>query len=334
MPYLYIIYHYNWQKRKKQKKCIFLLILQSKSYNMSVKVEGLTKIYGAQRAIDNISFEAKKGEVLGFLGPNGAGKTTTMKILTCFVPQTDGKAEICGYNVATHAMEVRHQVGYLPEHNPLYKDMYVREYLDFVANVHRVTDKKKRVAEMVERTGLGAEQHKLIASLSKGYRQRVGLAQAMLHNPDVLILDEPTSGLDPNQLIAIRRLIKELGEEKTVLFSTHIMQEVEALCDRVVIINKGQIVADDRIGALHQLVAGNNILHVEFLQPIDSELFKSIKNIQSIKKITDTRFQIFVVEQHDIRKNIFDFAVQNNLTLLEMHREVSTVENIFQQLTK
>jgi ABC-2 type transport system ATP-binding protein len=301
---------------------------------MSVKVQGLTKIYGAQRALDTISFEAKKGEVLGFLGPNGAGKTTTMKILTCFLPQTDGKAEVCGYDVATHAMEVRQKVGYLPEHNPLYKDMYVREYLDFVANVHRVADKKKRVAEMVERTGLGAEQHKLIASLSKGYRQRVGLAQAMLHNPEVLILDEPTSGLDPNQLIEIRKLIKELGEEKTVIFSTHIMQEVEAICDRVIIINKGKIVADDRIAALQQLVAGHNILHVEFLQYIDSEQLKSIKDIQSIKKITDTRLEIIVNDQHDIRKNIFDFAVKNNLTLLEMYREGSSVEAVFQELTR
>jgi ABC-2 type transport system ATP-binding protein len=300
---------------------------------MSVKVQGLTKIYGAQRALDNIQFEAKKGEVLGFLGPNGAGKTTTMKILTCFLPQTDGKAEICGYDVATHAMEVRQKVGYLPEHNPLYKDMYVREYLDFVANVHRVADKKKRVAEMVERTGLGSEQHKLIAALSKGYRQRVGLAQAMLHNPEVLILDEPTSGLDPNQLIEIRKLIKELGEEKTVLFSTHIMQEVEAICDRVVIINKGKIVADERIGALQQLVAGHNILNVEFLQIIDSERLKSIENIKSINKITPTRFQIIVNDQHDIRKNIFDFTVKNNLTLLEMYREGSSIENIFQELT-
>lgn len=305
-----------------------------KHHNMSVKVEGLTKIYGTQYALNGIQFEARKGEVLGFLGPNGAGKTTTMKILTCFLPQSQGKAEVCGYNVGTHAMEVRRNVGYLPEHNPLYKDMYVREYLDFVANIHRVADKKKRVAEMVERTGLGAEQHKLIASLSKGYRQRVGLAQAMLHNPDVLILDEPTSGLDPNQLIEIRKLIKELGKEKTVIFSTHIMQEVQAICDRVIIINKGKIVADDRIEALQQLVAGNNAIQVEFLEAIKVETLKKILHIQSIQIITPTRFKIFVEGEQDIRKEIFAFAVQNNLTLLEMHREVSSVEDVFQQLTK
>jgi ABC-2 type transport system ATP-binding protein len=301
---------------------------------MSVKVEGLTKIYGTQYALNGIQFEARKGEVLGFLGPNGAGKTTTMKILTCFLPQSEGKAEVCGYNVVTHPMEVRRNIGYLPEHNPLYKDMYVREYLDFVANIHRVADKKKRVAEMVERTGLGAEQHKLIASLSKGYRQRVGLAQAMLHNPDVLILDEPTSGLDPNQLIEIRRLIKELGKEKTVIFSTHIMQEVQAICDRVIIINKGKIVADDRIDALQQLVAGNNAVQVEFLEAIQVEELKKILHIQSIQTITSTCFKIFVEGEQDIRKDIFAFAVQNNLTLLEMHREVSSVEDVFQQLTK
>jgi ABC-2 type transport system ATP-binding protein len=301
---------------------------------MSVKVEGLTKIYGTQYALNGIQFEARKGEVLGFLGPNGAGKTTTMKILTCFLPQSEGKAEVCGYNVVTHPMEVRRNIGYLPEHNPLYKDMYVREYLDFVANIHRVADKKKRVAEMVERTGLGAEQHKLIASLSKGYRQRVGLAQAMLHNPDVLILDEPTSGLDPNQLIEIRRLIKELGKEKTVIFSTHIMQEVQAICDRVIIINKGKIVADDRIDALQQLVAGNNAVQVEFLEAIQVEELKKILHIQSIQTITSTCFKIFVEGEQDIRKDIFAFAVKNNLTLLEMHREVSSVEDVFQQLTK
>jgi ABC-2 type transport system ATP-binding protein len=301
---------------------------------MSVKVEGLTKIYGTQYALNGIQFEARKGEVLGFLGPNGAGKTTTMKILTCFLPQSEGKAEVCGYNVVTHPMEVRRNIGYLPEHNPLYKDMYVREYLDFVANIHRVADKKKRVAEMVERTGLGAEQHKLIASLSKGYRQRVGLAQAMLHNPDVLILDEPTSGLDPNQLIEIRRLIKELGKEKTVIFSTHIMQEVQAICDRVIIINKGKIVADDRIDALQQLVAGNNAVQVEFLGAIQVEELKKILHIQSIQTITSTCFKIFVEGEQDIRKDIFAFAVKNNLTLLEMHREVSSVEDVFQQLTK
>jgi len=216
---------------------------------MSVHVEQLTKIYGEQKAINQVSFTANQGEVLGFLGPNGAGKTTTMKIITCFIPQSEGKAEVCGFDTATHPTEVRQRIGYLPEHNPLYKDMYVREYLSFMAGLHHLSNKKQRVDELIELTGLTLERNKLIGALSKGYRQRVGLAQAMLHNPEVLILDEPTSGLDPNQLIEIRQLIKSLGKEKTVIFSTHIMQEVQAICDRVLIINRGKIVANDSIEA-------------------------------------------------------------------------------------
>ena len=196
---------------------------------MSVKVEGLTKIYGTQKAVNEATFQAEKGEVLGFLGPNGAGKTTTMKIITCFIPQTAGKVSVCGHDTQEEPMEVRAKIGYLPEHNPLYKDMYVREYLGFVAGLHHISNPKARIDEMIERTGLQLEQKKLIGALSKGYRQRVGLAQAMFHDPDVLILDEPTSGLDPNQLVDIRHLIKEIGKEKTVIFSTHIMQEVQAL---------------------------------------------------------------------------------------------------------
>ena len=219
---------------------------------MSIIVKDLTKMYGAQHAVDNIQFEAKKGEVLGFLGPNGAGKTTTMKILTCFIPQTDGLAEVCGFDVAKNPIEARRHVGYLPEHNPLYKDMYVKEYLGFVAGMYKLKNKMALVSKMIDMTGLGDEQNKQIGMLSKGYRQRVGLAQAMIHDPQVLILDEPTSGLDPNQLVEIRKLIKDLGKEKTVIFSTHIMQEVQALCNRVVIINKGKIVADGDISTLQQ----------------------------------------------------------------------------------
>jgi len=233
---------------------------------MSVKVEQLTKVYQTQRAVDEISFEAKKGEVLGFLGPNGAGKTTTMKIITCFIPQTDGNVNVCGYDTKTSPMEVRQRIGYLPENNPLYKDMYVKEYLSFVGGLHKVKNKKARVAEMIERVGLGREQHKLIGALSKGYRQRVGLAQAMLHDPDVLILDEPTSGLDPNQLVEIRKLIIDLGKEKTVIFSTHIMQEVQAICDRVLIINRGKVVANDPVEALADRISGSTIITVEFLE--------------------------------------------------------------------
>ena len=216
---------------------------------MSIRVEHLTKVYGAQKAVDNISFSAEKG-VLGFLGPNGAGKSTTMKILTCFIPQSSGSASVAGYDVVSQPLDVRRRIGYLPESNPLYTDMYVKESLGFIADVHRIENAPVKIAEVIERTGLGPEQHKKIGQLSKGYRQRVGLAQAILHDPEVLILDEPTSGLDPNQLIGIRQLIRDLGQTKTVILSTHIMQEVEAVCDKVIIIKKGKIVADDSLGGL------------------------------------------------------------------------------------
>jgi ABC-2 type transport system ATP-binding protein len=213
---------------------------------MSIRVNGLTKIYGQQKAIDGITFTAKPG-VLGFLGPNGAGKSTTMKILTCFIPQTGGEAQVCGFDVRAQSLEVRRQIGYLPESNPLYTDMYVKESLAFIAGIHQLHEPAKRIADIIELTGLGPEQHKKIGQLSKGYRQRVGLAQAILHDPQVLILDEPTSGLDPNQLIGIRQLILDLGKTKTIILSTHIMQEVEAVCNQVIIINKGKIVADDTL---------------------------------------------------------------------------------------
>lgn len=217
---------------------------------MSIIVENLTKVYGTQKAVDSISFSANPGSVLGFLGPNGAGKSTTMKILTCFLNPTSGKASVCGFDVADNSVEVRKNIGYLPEHNPLYQDLYVKESLEFVADIHKIQNKKQRINEVIELTGLVPEQHKKIGELSKGYRQRVGLAQAIIHNPQVLILDEPTSGLDPNQLIEIRALIKDLGKTKTIILSTHIMQEVEAICDHVVIINQGKIVLNDTLSAI------------------------------------------------------------------------------------
>jgi ABC-2 type transport system ATP-binding protein len=300
---------------------------------MSVIVENLTKIYGEQHAVDNISFEAKKGEILGFLGPNGAGKSTTMKILTSFIPQSSGKATVCGFDVEKDAMELRKKIGYLPENNPLYKDMYVEEYLLFIAGLHKVSNKKAAVEEMIERTGLNPERHKIINSLSRGYKQRVGLAQAMLHNPEVLILDEPTSGLDPNQLVDIRNLIKELGREKTVIFSSHIMQEVQALCDRVIIINKGKLVANDSIEDLRKKVAGETLITVEFLGNTNADALKKIKNIQSVKALSKNSYQLSSSET-DARPEIFKFAVDNNLVLLEMHSEISSIEDIFQKLTK
>ncbi len=301
---------------------------------MSVKVQNLSKIYGPQRALDNISFEAKPGEILGFLGPNGAGKTTTMKILTCFIPQSEGKAEVCGFDVETQALEVRQKIGYLPEHNPLYKDMYVREYLEFVAGLHKLPKKKQRVAEMIERVGLGIEQNKPIHALSKGYRQRVGLAQAMMHDPSVLILDEPTSGLDPNQLVEIRKLIKDLGKEKTVIFSTHIMQEVQALCDRVMIINQGKIVANDTMESLQSRISGENVVTVEFLQAVDKDKLLKIKNITKVEPLSKTMFSLSSGLKDDIRADVFNFAVEQKWVILEMRKEVYSVADVFQELTK
>ncbi|HFA47498.1 MAG TPA: gliding motility-associated ABC transporter ATP-binding subunit GldA [Bacteroidetes bacterium] len=301
---------------------------------MSVSVENLSKKYGTQKAVNRVSFTAKKGEVLGFLGPNGAGKTTTMKILTCFIPQTEGKAEVCGHDVETEAMAVREKIGYLPEHNPLYKDMYVKEYLGFAARLHKVKNRTKQVAKMIEMTGLGTEQHKLIGALSKGYRQRVGLAQAMIHDPEVLILDEPTTGLDPNQLAEIRGLIKQLGKEKTVIFSTHIMQEVQALCDRVLIINKGKIVANDPIEKLQNRISGESIVTAEFSQPLNISQLKKIRHVKRVVDLGKNHWQIITDADKDIRGDIFRFAVDNKLVLLEMKKEMFTVEDVFQKLTK
>ncbi len=301
---------------------------------MSVKIEQLTKIYGTQRAVDNISFEAKKGEVLGFLGPNGAGKTTTMKIITCFIPATQGRVSVCGYDVEKDPIAVRHEIGYLPEHNPLYKDMYVKEYLQFIAGMHKLSNKKQRIDEMIEQTGLELEQRKKIGALSKGYRQRVGLAQAMLHDPSVLILDEPTSGLDPNQLVEIRNLIKSFGEEKTVIFSTHIMQEVQAICDRVIIINRGKIVADDPIDKLQQRVKGETIVTVEFQQATSASKLMRIESVDKVESLGNNKWKLISGQEKDIRPAIFNFAVNEKLVLLEMNKDHFSVEDVFQQLTK
>lgn len=302
---------------------------------MSVKVQNLTKIYGSQKALNDISFEAKKGQVLGFLGPNGAGKTTTMKIISCFIPQTKGFAEVCGIDVAEDPMEVRKKIGYLPEHNPLYLEMYVKEYLNFVAKIHKVSAAKQRISDMIEMTGLGREQSKKISALSKGYRQRVGLAQAMLHDPEVLILDEPTSGLDPNQLVEIRSLIKQLGKEKTVIFSTHIMQEVQAICDRVVIINQGNLVADDPIERLQEKARGEVSVSVQFLEKTSAEDLKKIKGVKAVRKGKHPESWVLVSDDsNDMRSDIFKFAIDKKLTLIELHKEVSSVEDVFQRLTK
>lgn len=300
---------------------------------MSVKVSHLTKNYGAQHAVDDISFEVHKGEVLGFLGPNGAGKSTTMKIITCFIPQTQGKAIVCGYDTTMEPLEVTKKIGYLPESNPLYTDMYVQEYLEFMAGLHKLGDRTaKRIKEMIEVTGLTVERKKKVGQLSKGFRQRVGLAQAMLHDPEVLILDEPTSGLDPNQLVEIRSLIKQLGKDKTVIFSSHIMQEVQAVADRVIIINKGKIVADDVTANLQNRLGNEIIVTVEFKQPVDRSVLGNIKYVKSVEQLKDGRWNF--VSTRDIREDIFNFAKEKGLTLLHLGKEEHSLEDVFKQLTK
>ena len=302
---------------------------------MSVTVSNLVKTYGSQNALDGISFTARPGEILGFLGPNGAGKTTTMKILTCYVSQTAGEASVCGHDVVKDSLEVRRQVGYLPEHNPLYKDMYVREYLQFAARANSVGNAKSRIDEMIEMTGLGRESHKQIGALSKGYRQRVGLAQAMLHDPQVLILDEPTSGLDPNQLADIRQLIKQLGEEKTVILSTHIMQEVQALCDRVIIIDRGNLVADDPIANLTNRLSGTSSLVATFDRPVDTKKLAAITGVTRVEANPGANtYRLSLKSGADARADVFRFAVANDLVLLGMQKEEGSVEDVFRALTK
>ena len=299
---------------------------------MSIIVKNLSKIYGTQKALQEVSFEVNKGEILGFLGPNGAGKSTLMKILTGYIPQTNGDAKICNLDINENSLETRSKIGYLPEHNPLYLDMYVKEYLEFVANIYEVNH--KYINEMIEKTGLQKEQHKLIGSLSKGYRQRVGLAQALLHNPEVLILDEPTTGLDPNQLVEIRSLIKEIGREKTVMLSTHIMQEVEAICDRVIIINKGQIVANKTIRELQKSKGNRKIITVEFDEKAEKNGLMKIGNVLKAIELKGNQYQVFSDSKFDLRPDLFEFAVNNKLTVLQMNMEEPKLESIFQELTK
>jgi ABC-2 type transport system ATP-binding protein len=310
-------------------------ILSKTAKTMLVKVSNLTKTYGTQNAVDNISFEVARGEILGFLGPNGAGKTTTMKIITGFVPASAGDVEVCGFSVKTHELEVKRKIGYLPEHNPLYKDMYVREYLQMVGNLYKIKDTNKRVEQMIERVGLGVERHKPIGALSKGYRQRVGLAQAMLHDPEVLILDEPTTGLDPNQLVEIRALIKELGEEKTVIFSSHIMQEVEALCNRVIIIKRGKLVADDQIANLRQRTQKGSVLKVQFKQTVAADSLKKIPTVErvEISLAEKNSFLLYGNTQEDLRETVFNWAVHQKLTLLELSQQQADIADVFQELT-
>ncbi|MCE2773468.1 MAG: gliding motility-associated ABC transporter ATP-binding subunit GldA [Bacteroidetes bacterium] len=300
---------------------------------MSIKVEYISKLYGTQRALDNVSFEVKTGEIVGFLGPNGAGKSTMMKILTCFIPPSAGKASVNGFDVMTQSLDVRKSVGYLPEHNPLYLDMYVKEYLEFIAGLHKINNVQQRIREMIDITGLEVEQHKRIGQLSKGYRQRVGLAQALIHDPQVLILDEPTTGLDPNQLAEIRELIKQVGKQKTVMLSTHIMQEVEILCDRVIIINKGKIVTDKETEVLQQGDQNRIVIRVEFSAAADVNKLKRLSGVESVEQLAPNTYHIVTATARDLRQDIFKFAVDHQLAVLEMNREERKLEDVFKELT-
>lgn len=302
---------------------------------MSIQVSELSKVYGEQRAVDGISFELKKGEITGFLGPNGAGKSTTMKMITGFLPPTSGKASVCGFDIVTQSLEVRKRVGYLPESNPLYYDMYIREFLEFVAGIHQLGKAgAERIATVIQLTGLQPERHKKIGALSNGYRQRVGLAQALLHDPEVLILDEPTTGLDPNQLADIRQLIKELGANKTVILSTHIMQEVAALCDRVIILNKGKIVADDKLSVLQQNNTANGYLQVTFAEPVTETELLTIAGISRVVAREDHSWQLFTSQVDEVRKNLLQFALINNRNILSLQSNSQSLETIFREMTK
>lgn len=301
---------------------------------MSIKVTNLSKVFGAQTAVNNISFEIGSGSIVGFLGPNGAGKSTTMKMLSTYISPTSGKAEVCGFDVNEQAMEVRKSVGYLPESNPLYYDMYVREYLEFAAGVHQLGNKKSRVDEMISMTGLQKEVKKKIGTLSKGYKQRVGLAQAMIHDPKVLILDEPTSGLDPNQIVDIRDLIIALGKEKTVLLSTHIMQEVQAMCSRVIIISNGNVVADD---AIENIQAGSRQeagLVVEFDKAVSKDQLQQLKQTTAVLHLENNRWQLQSAQPELLRKELMAWSLQYDIALLSLQNSNQSLEDAFRDLTK
>ena len=303
---------------------------------MSIQVSQLTKTYGRQKALDQVSFEVNPGEILGFVGPNGAGKTTTMKILTGYIGATSGSAYVNGKDVEKSSFEIRKEIGYLPEHNPLYPEMYVKEYLNYVAGLYGLGKTANiRIDDIINQTGLEKEKQKTIGALSKGYRQRVGLAQAILHDPEVLILDEPTSGLDPNQIVEIRSLISSLGKEKTVMLSTHLMQEVEAICDRIIIIKQGKIVADDKVGEIHtRLEENKQTILVEFDKPVDQKGIEQIEGVNKVKKIDENNWLIESLSKEDIRQNIFNYAVKNNFIVLSMQKKEKSVEEVFQDLTK
>ena len=303
---------------------------------MSLQAINVTKSYGNQKALNAVNFEINTGEVVGFLGPNGAGKSTMMKIITGYIHQNQGDVIVNGINTKDDIKSIKKQIGYLPEHNPLYLDMYVKEYLRFVAKIYNISGNiQTKLKDVIDVTGLTIEQNKKIGALSKGYRQRTGLAAALIHNPEVLILDEPTTGLDPNQIIEIRDLITEVGKEKTVMLSTHIMQEVEAICDRVIIVNKGEIVADHPANMIQKLSKQKNqLISVEFNEAINESKLNEIPGISSVVSIDNNSFLLETTQENDIRTDIFRFAVKNNLILLSMFKKEKSMEDVFRELTK
>jgi ABC-2 type transport system ATP-binding protein len=303
---------------------------------MSVEVRRLTKNFGLQKAVDRITFNVRPGDIMGFLGPNGAGKSTTMKIITGYLPQTEGTVMVCGKDVETHPHEIKKNIGYLPENNPLYPDMYIREYLTFVGSLYINSKAKLReaVAQMIKKCGLSAEANKKIGALSKGYRQRVGLAQALLHDPPVLILDEPTTGLDPNQIIEIRTLIKEVSKDKTVIFSTHIMQEVQALCNKIIIINRGRIVANDVPEKLRISEMETNKIIVEFKEAINTDELMKINGVMKVDQLRQFEYRITAKKEIDVRPALFKFATDSGYTLIRLNQLDNSMEEVFRQLTK
>jgi ABC-2 type transport system ATP-binding protein len=300
---------------------------------MTVKVEQVSKLYGTQKALDQVSFELNKGEIVGFLGPNGAGKSTMMKIITAYIPADKGKVTVLGKDVNEHSLFIKEKIGYLAEQNPLYYEMYIREYLQFVAGVYRLKDKKSRVQQVIEQVGLEAESHKKIGQLSKGYKQRVGIAQAIIHDPEILILDEPTTGLDPNQLAEIRQLIKQLGKNKTVMLSTHIMQEVEAICDRIIIIHQGKIVANEKAADLSSKMGKNQILEVEFDQVIDERSLQQLEGIRRLRQLSVNHYQIETSDEAEAKKQILNWAVKKEVSINNFSRKKGRLEDIFKSLT-
>ncbi|MBL7731900.1 MAG: gliding motility-associated ABC transporter ATP-binding subunit GldA [Chitinophagaceae bacterium] len=300
---------------------------------MSIEVKNLLKVYGEQKAVDTISFKVDKGEIVGFLGPNGAGKSTTMKIITGYLQQTGGEAWVCGINVADQPMESKKKIGYLAELNALYYDMYVREYLGFVAEVHQIENRKSKIESIIETVGLSREAGKRIGQLSKGYKQRVGLAAALIHDPEVLILDEPTSGLDPNQIIEIREVIRKQGQNKTVLFSSHILQEVEAICDRVIIINKGKLVADDKLSNLQKGNAGRHVVVVQFKEAVDKSILAALDNVERVEEAQPGLFKLQTANPEALRKQLLETALQRNLNIISLQSDSQRLEDIFKVLT-